>query len=67
MHYGRSVSRGGHDQVRRHSSSTAVASFVRAVESRVGDQPQDNCDFAQARDDRGHEDWARRAKFGNCD
>src|SRR5690554_1726957 len=47
-HYGPGSSRERHDHVRRPSSNTAIASFARDAEPRVGDQPQDGCEVAQA-------------------
>ena len=55
------------DHARRQSSNTAIASFARDAEPRVGDQPQDSGEVAQTGDGRGFEDRAERPSLHNPD
>jgi len=66
-HYGTSSSRERHDNARRQSSNTAIASFARAAEPGTGHQPQDGCEVAQACDGRGYENRADGAALNGAD
>ncbi len=61
-------------EARRQSSTTAIASFARAAEQAVGDQPQDCGEVPEKGDSRGYEDRADGSALdgfdrsrGSCD
>ena len=67
MQYRTSSSKERRDHARGQSCNTAIACVARAVDQRVGHQPEDRCEVAQARDGRRCENRADGAAVDGAD
>ena len=65
--YGTDTSRQRHDHARRANSIIAIAGFALSAERRVGNQPENSCEMAEASDCQGSENWLQRAALNESE